>query len=136
MRRAFPRGEPDGALAAVFGGAVTRERLQEAASRAGRGNAPLVRSLLAQALPTNGEIARTYMMLGRPPRIDASFLEPCATSIRLLDPALLRELRCVPVAMLDGICVLAVAEGFARRATETVKDVLGDRRRHSSNVAA
>ena len=40
---------PEAAVAAVMGGAVTRERLADAAAREGRGTSPLVRSLAAQA---------------------------------------------------------------------------------------
>ena len=68
-----PKG-PAGALAAVLGGAVTRERLQRAAAREGRTDAALVRTLLAQALPTVEDLARAYREVGGSLRLDPSFL--------------------------------------------------------------
>ena len=39
-------------MAAILGGAVTRERLLRAATREGRAGLPLIHSLLAQSLPS------------------------------------------------------------------------------------
>ncbi len=114
---------PEGATAAVLGGAVTRERVQAAAARDGRGGSPLIRSLLAQSLPSNADLARTFGA-GGPLRLDASLVEIAPLAMRLLDPRMLRRERCVPVEILDDLCVLAVEEGGAERAVQEVRAAL------------
>jgi len=115
---------PESAVAAVLGGAVTRERLRDAAGREGRGASPLVRSLLAQSLPSILDLARAYAACGGVLRLDASFLAAPARAARLVDPAVLRRERCVPVEMFDDLCVLVVQEGCAERAVRAVREVL------------
>jgi len=114
---------PEGATAAVLGGAVTRERVRAAAARDGRGGSPLVRSLLAQSLPSDADLARAFSA-GGPLRLDASLVEIAPLAMRLLDPRLLRRERCVPVEILDDLCVLAVEEGGAERAVQEVRAAL------------
>jgi hypothetical protein len=108
----------------VLGGAVTRERLQHAAVREGRGDAPLVHSLLAQPLPAVEDLARAYRELGGIARLDPSFLRVAPRAARLLDPDLLRRERCVPVELFEDLCVLAVDPARAAPAVEAVRAVL------------
>jgi hypothetical protein len=115
---------PAGALAAVLGGAVTRERLQHAAAREGRTDAALVRTLLAQALPTAEDLARAYREVGGNLRLDPSFVRLAPRAARLLDPELLRRERCVPVELFDDLCILAVDASRATTAAEAVRAAL------------
>jgi hypothetical protein len=115
---------PAGAIAAVLGGAVTRERLQRAASREGRTGAALVQTLLAQALPTVEDLARAYRELGGSLRLDPSFLRMAPRAARLLDPELLRRERCVPVELFEELCILAVDPSKAASAAEAVREAL------------
>lgn len=115
---------PVGALAAVLGGAVTREQLQRAASREGRSGAAIVQTLLAQALPTIEDLARAYREIGGNLRLDPSFLRMAPRAARLLDPELLRRERCVPVELFEDLCILAVDPSKAASAAEAVRDVL------------
>jgi hypothetical protein len=115
---------PAGALAAVLGGAVTRERLQRAAAREGRTDAPLVHSLLAQPLPSVEDLARAYRELGGVLRLDPSFLRMTPRAARLLDPELLRRERCVPVELFDDLVILAVEPTRAASAAEAVRAAL------------
>jgi len=115
---------PVGALAAVLGGAVTRERLQRAAAREGRSGTALVRTLLAQALPTIEDIARAYREVGGSLRLDPSFLRMAPRAARLLDPDLLRRERCVPVELFEDLCILAVDPSKAATAAEAVRAAL------------
>ena len=46
--------------AAVLGGAVTREMLRDAAGREARGGSAVVRSVLAQSLPSRADLGRAY----------------------------------------------------------------------------
>ena len=121
VRRPAPS---EGALASIVGGAVTSERLTEAVRREGRGGSPLIRSLLAQSLPKNADLARVYSEIGGVPRLDPSFLIPASGTARRLDAELLRANDCLPVAILDDLCVLAVAERGARRAVQAVRTAL------------
>ena len=126
------RSEPECAVAAVLGGAVTRERLFDSASREGIGASPLVQALLAQSLPTISDLARAYSVI----RLDASFLLPSPKAARLLDVSMLRRERCVPLEILDEICILAVQKGRVPTAVRAVRaslrrdvlPVLADRR--------
>jgi hypothetical protein len=113
-----------GALAAVLGGAVTRERLHRAASREGRTDAALVRTLLAQALPTAEDLARAYREVGGNLRLDPSFVRLAPRAARLLDPDLLRRERCVPVEIFEDLCILAVDPSRATTAAEAVREAL------------
>ncbi|HEX5136606.1 MAG TPA: hypothetical protein VFY93_06520 [Planctomycetota bacterium] len=115
---------PAGALAAVLGGAVTRERLHRAATREGRTDAALVRTLLAQALPTAEDLARAYGQAGGNLRLDPSFVRLAPRAARLLDPDLLRRERCVPVEIFDDLCILAVDASRATTAAEAVREAL------------
>lgn len=118
-----PRGSI-GALAAVLGGAVTREQLQKAATREGRADAALVQTLLAQALPTIEDLARAYREVGGSLRLDPSFLRMTPRAARLLDPELLRRERCVPVELFEDLCILAVDASKAATAAEAVRAAL------------
>ena len=118
-----PKGSV-GALAAVLGGAVTRERLQKAAAREGRSGTALVQTLLAQALPTVEDLARAYRELGGSLRLDPSFLRMTPRAARLLDPELLRRERCVPVELFEDLCILAVDPSKAASAAEAVRAAL------------
>jgi len=115
---------PAGALAAVLGGAVTREQLQRAAIREGRSDAALVRTLLAQALPTVEDLARAYREAGGNLRLDPSFVRLAPRAARLIDPDLLRRERCVPVEIFDDLCILAVDASRATTAAEAVRGAL------------
>jgi len=118
---ASPYHGPSGALAAVLGGAVTRERLQRVAAREGRGDTPLIHSLLAQSLPSVEDLARAYRDLGGVIRLDSSFLRMAPRSGLLLDPELLRRERCVPIELFPDLCILAVEARSAAHAVETVR---------------
>ena len=119
-----PVGHPPRVLAAVLGGAVTKERLQEAAARAAKDGSPLVQSLLAQSLPTREELARAYGPSGLL-RLDPSFLRLSPSATRLIEPTLLRQERCVPIEILDDLCVLAVTGPRAAEAVQAVREALG-----------
>ena len=118
------RPAPECAVASVAGGAVTRERLQHAARAVGRGGSRLIKSLLAQSLPSTEDLARAYGADGGVLRLDASFLQPSSRATRFLDAKLMREHRCVPVEILDDVCVLAVEAGSAARAVRAVRTIL------------
>jgi len=118
------RPASEGAVASVAGGAVTRERLLHAARRAGRRGSHLIRSLLAQPLPSMQDLARAYGADGGVLRLDPSFLQISPKATRLLDVRLLRAQRCVPVEILDDVCVLAVESGKAEQAVRAVRAVL------------
>ncbi|MHC4732326.1 MAG: hypothetical protein ACYS6Z_17295, partial [Planctomycetota bacterium] len=90
-------------MAAILGGAVTRERLLRAATREGRAGLPLIRSLLAQSLPTTADLARAYREAGGVLRLDDSFLSVASKAARLLDAELLRRERCVPIEILEEL---------------------------------
>jgi len=116
-------GRPTGAMAAVCGGAVTRERLTASSAREGRSASALVQSLLAQSLPAIADLAQAYG--SGLPRLDPSFLRLTPKAVRLLDPALLRRERCVPLEILEDLCILAVTPGRAVQAVEAVRAALG-----------
>jgi Type II secretion system (T2SS), protein E, N-terminal domain len=118
-----PKGSA-AALAAVLGGAVTRERLHRAATREGRTDAELVRTLLAQAMPTIEDLARAYREAGGSLRLDPSFVRLAPRAARLLDPDLLRRERCVPVEIFEDLCILAVDASRATTAAEAVRAAL------------
>jgi len=108
--------------AAVRGGAVTRETLQDAAGREGREGSEVVRSLLAQSLPSRADLGRAYA--AGLPRLDPSLLTLSAKASRLLDAQLLRRERCVPVEILEELCILAVVGPRADAAVEAVRAAL------------
>ena len=116
---------PTAATAAVMGGAVTRERLAKAASDEGRAASPLVASLLAQSLPSINDLARAYREAGGVLRLDDSFLHAAPRTARLLDPALLRRERCLPVEILEDLVILAVDPARASQAVEAVREAIG-----------
>ena len=118
------KSEPTAAMAAVLGGAVTRERLLGAASKEGHAGSPLIHSLLAQSLPSDVDLARAYREAGGVLRLDASFLAVAPKATRLLEAELLRRERCVPVAILADLCILAVDAPRAARAVAAVRAVL------------
>ncbi|MGQ0614382.1 MAG: hypothetical protein ACT4PV_11650 [Planctomycetaceae bacterium] len=118
-----PRQE--GSYAAVAGGAVTRERLRDAAAREGRDGSPLVRALLARSLPATSELARSYESHGGIGRIGSSPLKPSAAALRLLDPELLRRHRCLPLELFEELCLLAVDLPSATEAVTAVRRALG-----------
>jgi len=111
-------------LAAVVGGAVTRDELRAAAGRASHAGSALMRSLLAQPLPSLTELAEAYAIAGADLRLDASFLKLTPKAAGLIDPELLRRERCLPVEIVEDICVLAVESTRARAAVEAVRAVL------------
>lgn len=116
--------EPECALAAILGGAVTRERLVAAAAGEGESRSPLVRALLAQSLPDLDDVARSYAGDGQGLRLEPSLVVPSRLATRLLDVRLLRRERCLPLAIYADVCVLAVEEGNARHAVDAVRAVL------------
>ena len=105
--------------AAVLGGAVTREMLRDAAGREARGGSAVVRSVLAQSLPSRADLGRAYE--AGLPRIDPSLMALCPKAVRLIDPQLLRDERCVPIEIFDDLCIRAVAGGRARGARGAVQ---------------
>ncbi|MEE8105309.1 MAG: hypothetical protein V3T86_07225 [Planctomycetota bacterium] len=114
----------DGALAAVKGGGITSERLLDAARRAGRDRSRLVRRLVERHVPSSADLARAYLQHGGVPKIDRAMLRFVPKSARLLDLALMRELRCVPLEVFDDVCVLGVVKGYAERAVREVRPLL------------
>jgi len=115
----------DVSLAALRGGWVTRERLQSAAARTGRVASPLVRELLAgQAPPSFADLARACADVCPALTLDAGRVALSPKAARLVDMELLRKERCVPIDILDDICVLAVVEGNAERAVRAVRGAL------------
>jgi hypothetical protein len=115
----------DRASAALRGGWVTRERLQTAAARSGRVAAPLVKELLGkQAPPSFADLARACADVCTPLRLEPEFVTLAPKAARLLEMELLRRERCVPVEILDDVCVLAVVEGNAERAVRAVREAL------------
>jgi hypothetical protein len=58
------------------------------------------------------------------PRLDPSFLALSDKAARLLDPVLLRRERCVPIEILDDLCVLAVTGPRAAEAVAAVRAAL------------
>jgi len=111
------------AEAAVIGGAVTRERLRQAALCEGRADSALVRALLAQPLPGFADLVKAWGC-GGAVRLEAALIQTSARAARLLDPHLLRRERCVPVEIYDDICVLAVEAKHAARAVEAIRALL------------
>jgi hypothetical protein len=111
-------------MASVAGGAVTCERLLQAAQREGRSGRPLIRALLGQPLPSLSDLAQAYRAASGMPRVDPGVLEPSPSAGRLLDPALLRRERCAPLEILEDLCVLAVEPGRAERAVRAVRSAL------------
>jgi len=109
------------ARGAVAGGAVTRERLQAAAALGGRDASAVIRSILAQSVPAIADLARVYDTSGGIVRIDPSLLALSPQACRLLDADLLRRERCVPVEILDDLCVLAVEAGRVGPAVDAVR---------------
>jgi hypothetical protein len=122
-RRRTPEAS-EGAIASVAGGAVTCERLVEAAHHEGRGGSPLIRSLLAQSLPSTQDLAKVYGTGGGVPRIDPSFVRVSPKAARLIDSVVLRRHCCLPVEILEDVCVLAVTEARARAAVSAVRSAL------------
>jgi len=108
--------------AAVCGGAVTREMLRESAAREGREGSDVVRSLLAQSLPSRADLGRAYE--AGLPRLDPSLLTLSGKAFRLFDAQLLRRERCVPVEILEDLCILAVVGPRAEAAVEAVRAAL------------
>ena len=129
----FRAARADASLAAVLGGAVTRERLLDAAAREGRDGDPLLRALVQRYLPSRGDLGRSYEARGGLFHLGPARLRAAPASSRLLDPALLRRFRCVPVEILRDLCVLAVEEATAVEAVRAVRDAL---RREVLPVAA
>jgi len=119
----FRRRPPDSpiAAAAAAGGAVTRDRLRAAAARESMDGAPIVRSLLAQSLPSDADLVDLYRA---PFRLDPSLLDVPPEASRLLDPDALRTLRCAPLALFADLVVLAVAEPGALKSVEYVRSAL------------
>lgn len=115
----------EASLSAVVGGAVTRERLLAAAAREGRDGDPLVRTLVRRYLPSHRDIARAYESRGGLFHLGPARLRVCPRAADLLDPELLRRLRCVPIEILADLCLLAVEESHALDAVRAVKEALG-----------
>ena len=124
MSRRRRRPASEGAIASVEGGAVTSERLLAAARREGHDASPLVLSLLAQSLPSTSDLARVYATSGGVPRLDSSFIKVSPKAARLIDAKILREHGCLPVAIMDGLCILAVMAGRAEDAVRVVRAAL------------
>ncbi|MFQ5844930.1 MAG: hypothetical protein ACE5JG_08080 [Planctomycetota bacterium] len=125
MSRARRRCEASsGAVASVLGGAVSREQLAAAAAREGQDGSRLVRTLIRRYLPSRAELARVYACRNAPPRVGSRGLEPAPQTNRLLDCNLLRQARCVPLLLLDEVCVLAVESGREAEAVAAVHAAL------------
>ncbi len=122
-RESLYRGS-EASLAAVIGGAVTREQLLRSARIEGRGGSPLVRSLLAQSLPAVHDLALAYGAAGTTLRLDGTLLQVSPHATRLIDIDLMRHERCVPVEILDDLCILAVSAGRAARAAAAIREAL------------
>jgi len=115
----------DTSLAALRGGWVTRERLHSAAARSGRIATPLLKELLAgQAPPSFADLAKATVGVCGPLRVDASRVALSPRAARLVDMELLRRERCVPIELLDDVCIVAVVEGGAERAVRAVRESL------------
>ena len=115
----------DGARAFLHGGWVTRERLEASAARSGRGAAPLLSELLKdQSPPSFANLAEACQQALVPLRLDSAHVVLNPRAARLLDRELLRRERCVPVELFDDVCVLAVLEGHAERAVQSVRAAL------------
>jgi hypothetical protein len=123
-RRSRHQRTPEGARACVVGGAVTREQLLDAARRDGRQEAPIVRILTRHTLPATADLARAFAPKGGFPRLDSSLVRISPRAARLLDRGLMRRERCVPLEILDEICVLAVEAGYAESAVRAVRAAL------------
>ena len=124
MSRRRRPGNLDAGLAAVAGGTVTSERLLESALRDGRDRVPLIRKILSKKMPDAAEIARTYAQRGGLPRIERSEFTVSARAARLLDLALLRRLRCVPLECFEDVCIIAVELGRAESAVKELRPIL------------
>ena len=115
----------DNASAVLLGGMVTHERLQASAARSGRVATPLLRELLEkQTPPSFADLARSCESVCRPLHLESSLVVLSPRATRLLDMELLRRERCVPVEVLDDLCVLAVREGCAERGVRAVRNAL------------
>ena len=119
-----PGRTPEGVMASVAGGAVTCERLLQAAQREGRSGLPLIRALLGQPLPSLSDLAQAYRAASGMPRVEAGLLKLSPAAAGLLDPDLLRRERCAPVEILADLCLLAVEAGRAERAVRAVRTAL------------
>jgi hypothetical protein len=115
----------EASLSAVVGGAVTRERLLDAAAREGRDGDPLVRTLIQRYLPSRRDFARAYETRGGLFHLGPARLRTSPRAASLLDSDLLRRYRCVPVEILADLCLLAVEEAHALEAVRAVKEALG-----------
>jgi hypothetical protein len=116
------RPSEDG-LAAVAGGAVTRDRLQ-AASNDGASHA-LVRSLIAQGLPRAEDLARVFSAWGSALRLEPRFLRPDRVALQRVGLEWMDEQRCLPVLLLDGVAVVAVVSGTMETAATCARERLG-----------
>ncbi len=125
MKAAQRPPRQEGSYAAVAGGAVTRDRLRDAAAREGRDGSPLVRALLARSLPATSELARSYESHGGIGQLGPSPLKPCPAALRMLDPELLRRHHCLPLELFEELCILAVVLPMATEAVTAVRRVLG-----------
>jgi hypothetical protein len=116
------RPSEDG-LAAVAGGAVTRDRLQEASERGA--SHPLVRSLIAQGLPRAEDLARVFSAWGSALRLESRFLRPDRFAMQRVGLDWMEETRCLPVLLLDGVAIAAVVAGSMESAAAHARERLG-----------
>ncbi len=118
------REPSESALAAALGGAVTRERLREAIALEGRDQEPLLRALSDVPLPSIRDLSAACEAAGEPKLDAATPLTPSPRAGTILDASLLRKLCCLPLDIIDNVCILVVAKGRAAAAVSAVRDAL------------
>ena len=57
-------------------------------------------------------------------RLDPELIRPCRRAVHLIGDELLRRERCVPLELLEGICILAVEAGHAEAAVRAVRTAI------------
>jgi len=117
------RPSEDG-LAAVAGGAVTRDRLQAVSNGTPGGPPALVRSLIAQGLPRAEDLARVFSAWGSALRLEPRFLRPDRAALQRLGLDWMEQERCLPVLLLDGVAIVAVVAGSMESAAARVRERL------------
>jgi hypothetical protein len=123
-RRLRRQRAAEDALASVAGGAVTSDRLLHAARRKGRDATPLIQALSERSLPSAAELARAFVPRGGMTRLKPELVRPCRRAGQLIGEELLRRERCVPLELLDDICILAVQPGHAESAARAVRTAI------------
>jgi hypothetical protein len=120
-RRLRRQRAAEDALASVAGGAVTSDRLLQSARLKGRDAIPLIQSLAGRSLPSAAELARAFVPRCGAACLKPELVQPCRRAAQLIGEELLRRERCVPLELLDDICILAVEAGQAESAVRAVR---------------